>query len=189
VAADKKTQKLGAHLVFLDESSFLLIPNLVKTWSPKGKTPVHYHSLKRDKISTIGALTVSPQSKHLALYLQFHNRNIDGLDVVAFLSELLKHLRGEIILLWDRSPIHIKRQAVTAYLHQHPRIHVEEFPAYAPELNPAEYIWNQADRALSNTAPEDLQQLQSLLSDSASRIGNSQKLLWSCIYASDLPWR
>jgi hypothetical protein len=31
---------------------------------------------------------------------------------------------------------------------QHPRIHVEEFPAYAPELNPAEYIWNQTDRGL-----------------------------------------
>jgi hypothetical protein len=85
---------------------------------------VPYHSLKRDKISTLGALTVSPQRKHLALYRQFHNRNIDGLDVIAFLSELLKHLRGEIILLGDRSPIPIKRQAVTAYLHQHPRIHM-----------------------------------------------------------------
>jgi hypothetical protein len=26
--------------------------------------------------------------------------------VKAFLGELLKHLRGEIILWWDRSPIH-----------------------------------------------------------------------------------
>jgi transposase len=72
---------------------------------------------------------------------------------------------------------------------QHPRIHVEEFPAYAPELNPAEYIWNQTDRALSNTAPQDLEELQALLSNSVAKIGNSQKLLWSCIYASDLPWR
>ncbi len=66
---------------------------------------------------------------------------------------------------------------------------IEEFPGYAPELNPAEYIWNHADRELSNTAAEELDQLEGLLSESASRLSNSQELLWSCIYASDLPWR
>jgi hypothetical protein len=57
------------------------------------------------------------------------------------------------------------------------------------ELNPAEYIWNQTDRALANTAPQDLEELQALLSNSVAKMGNSQKLLWSCIYTSDLPWR
>ena len=114
--------------MFLDEGGFLLIPNLVRTWAPRGETPVHYHSLQRDKISTIAALSVSPKRKHLALYLQFHRRNLNGLDVKAFLGELLKHLRGEIILLWDRSPIHIKRKEVSEFLRQHPRIHVEEIP-------------------------------------------------------------
>jgi hypothetical protein len=33
------------------------------------------------------------------------------------------------------------------------------------------------------------EELQALLSNSVAKIGNSQKLLWSCIYASDLPWR
>jgi len=83
---------------------------------------VHYHSLQRDKISTIGALSVSPKGKHLALYLQFHRRNLNGLEVKAFLGELLKHLRGEIILWWDRSPIHIKRKEVSEFLRQHPRM-------------------------------------------------------------------
>ena len=64
---------------------------------------------------------------------------------------------------------------------------LRKFPAYAPELNPAEYIWNQTDRALSNTASQDLEELQVLLSNSVAKIGNSQKLLWSCICASDLP--
>ncbi len=62
-------------------------------------------------------------------------------------------------------------------------------PAMRQSLNPAEYIWNQADRELSNSSPEDLQQLETLLSNSANRLSNSQQLLWSCIYASDLPWK
>src|SRR5207302_3565621 len=35
----KKTARLGAHLVFADESGFLLIPNVAKTWAPVGQTP------------------------------------------------------------------------------------------------------------------------------------------------------
>jgi transposase len=184
----KKAQQLNAHLVFLDESGFLLIPNLRKTWSPKGKTPLHYHSYERGKISTIGAISVSPKRRHLALYLKFYKRNVNGLDIKDFLSYLLKHLHGNIILLWDGSQIH-RRNVLKEYLQPHSRLQAEEFPGYAPELNPAEYIWNQADHELSNSSPEDLQQLETLLSSSANKLSNSQQLLWSCIYASDLPWK
>jgi transposase len=165
----------------------LLIPNLRRTWAPKGKTPVHYHSYRRSKISTLGALSVSAKRKHLALYLQFYERNVKGLDIKAFLSDLLQHLQGNLILLWDNSPIH-RCKLVKEYLQKHPRLLVEEFPGYAPELNPAEFIWAQADCELSNTSPEDVRQLKTLLSKSAKRLSKSQKLLWSCIYASDLPW-
>jgi len=124
----------------------------------------------------------------LALYLRFQRKNLNGLDVKAFLRYLLKHLRGPIVLLWDRSSIH-RRELVKEYLEKHPRIQVEEFPGYAPELHPAEYIWNHADRDLSNTAAEELAQLEGLLVESARRLSNSQPSLWPCIYASDLPWR
>jgi len=66
---------------------------------------------------------------------------------------------------------------------------MEYFPAYAPELNPAEYVWNQTDRALSNSAPESLKDLKKMLRNSTRKLRASQKLLWSCIYASDLPWK
>jgi len=39
----KNFTRLGAHLVFCDESGFLLIPSVRKTWAPKGKTPVIHH--------------------------------------------------------------------------------------------------------------------------------------------------
>ena len=149
---------------------------------------MHYHSYERDKISTIGAISVSPKQKHLALYLKFLERNANGVDIRDFLIDLLKHLHGNIILLWDSSSIH-RRKLVKQYIDKHPRLQVEEFPGYAPELNPAEFIWTQAKGELANTSAEDLQQLQALLNKSENRLANSQKLLWSCIYASDLPWK
>ena len=64
---------------------------------------------------------------------------------------------------------------------------MEYIPAYAPELNPAEYVWNQTDLALSNSVPESLKDLKRMLRNSTRKLRTSQKLLWSCIYASDLP--
>ncbi len=51
----KKVQRLKAHLAFLDESGFLLIPTVRRTWAPRGQTPLLYHSYRRDRISTTAA--------------------------------------------------------------------------------------------------------------------------------------
>ena len=160
---------------------------MARTWAPKGHTPVVRYLYKQDRISAISALAVSPKRKRLALSLTLRTRNLTGLDVRAFLRHLLRHLRGPVVLLWDRGPIH-RRREVTQWITAHPRLQVEEFPAYAPELNPAEYVWAQADRALANSAPTDLRQLNGLLRNSVRRIRGSQLLLRSCIHASDLPW-
>lgn len=183
----KNAERLGAHLVFLDESGFLLIPNVTRTWAPKGHTPLLHYMYKQHRISAMSALAVSPQRRRVALYLAFHSRNLTGLDTRAFLRGLLRHLRGPVVLLWDRGTIHVRKE-VKRYIAQHPRLHVEFFPAYAPELNPAEYVWNQTDRSLLNAAPEDIPELYGMLHNSVRRLRRSPKLLWSCIYASDLPW-
>ena len=38
-----------AYVVFLDESGFLLIPTVRRTWAPCGKTPLVFHRYQRDK--------------------------------------------------------------------------------------------------------------------------------------------
>jgi len=123
----------------------------------------------------------------MALYLRFQKGSCKGRDVTHFLRYLLQQLRGPIILLWDRNPIH-KEKSVQRFVERHRRLQTEFFPGYAPELNPAEYVWAQTDSALANSSPEDLIELRYMLRQSKRRLKNSQQLLWSCIYASDLPW-
>lgn len=101
---------------------------------------------EQDRLSVISALAVSTKRRWVALYLRLRRHNLTGLDVRAFLQRLLRHLRGPVVLLWDRGTVH-RRKAVIQWITAHPRLHVEEFPAYAPDLNPAEYVWAQADRA------------------------------------------
>lgn len=119
--------------------------------------------------------------------MDFHTTNLTGVEVVTFLRHLLRHLRGPVVLLWDRGPIH-KRTLVRDFIQRQPRLHVYPFPAYAPELNPDELVWTQAKRDLSNSAPPDLRDLRRNLHGSIRRLQRSQRLLWSCIFASDLPW-
>lgn len=165
----------------------MLIPNVCKTWAPVGSTPLLRHSYRRDRISAISSLTVSPRYQRLGLYVQFYRTNITGVQIVRFLRHLLRHLRGPVVMLWDGGPTH-KRQMVRDFIHHQPRLHVYPLPAYAPELNPDEFVWTKAKHTLSNSAPKDTTELKQHVRYSIQRVQRSQKLLWSCILASDLPW-
>lgn len=173
-------------MAFLDESGFMLTPTVRRTWAPRGTTPLLVHRYSHDKISAISAVTVSPRRQRLGLYCHFHFTNISELEVVAFLRLLLRHLSGRIVLLWDGGSIH-RGAAVQQLLARHPRLHVERFPAYAPELNPDEQVWNHFKATLANGCPMTLDELVDDLSRVARRTRRSPALLRGFIRESDLP--
>ncbi len=105
-------------------------PRVKKTprgWAPRGQTPVFRHSYRRDRISVISAVSVSPKRQHLGLYYQLWFGNIGQEEVCLFLRHLLRHLRGPVIALLDNSPTH-KGQPLVQLLRQHPRLHLEVSP-------------------------------------------------------------
>ena len=186
-AHKKKAARLGAHLVFADESGFLLIPNIAKTWAPIGETPVIEHPYKRDKISLISGVSVSPKQQHLSLYYLLFYENIGHEEVILFLRELLRHLRGEVVILLDNSTIH-KGEPIEEFQRLHPRLHVEYFPFYAPDLNPDEGVWGQAKQSLANGCSKDLEELTEDVMRAMNAIKSSPDKLRACIAASELPF-
>jgi transposase len=178
---------LGAHLVFADESGFLLIPHVARTWSPQGCTPVHYHRQgRRDKVSVISGISVSPRRQRLGLYYQLYFDNIGQEEVCMFLRELLRHVRGPMTVLLDNSSTHQGRP-LQQLLRQRPRLHIEHFPSYAPELNPDEGVWSLAKRVLANSCPNDVEELVEDVIYSINGIRASTQKLRGCIVQSELP--
>jgi hypothetical protein len=178
---------MGAHIVFADESGFQLIPNLVRTWAPQGQTPLHYHRQgKREKISVISGISVSPKQHRLALYYLLFFDNIGQEEVCCFLQELLRQVRGALIVLIDNSSTH-QGKPLQNLLKRHPRLHLEYFPSYAPELNPDEGVWSLAKRVLANSCPNDTEELMDDVVGSIHAIGISQEKLRGCVMQSDLP--
>jgi putative transposase len=103
-----------------------------------------------------------------------------------FLRELLRHLRGQVIVVLDNSSTH-QGAPLQQLLRQHSRTHIEHFPFFAPELNPDEGFWSLAKRALANSCPNDVEELVEdvIGSINASRI--STRKLRRCILQSGLP--
>jgi transposase len=182
----KKTRRLGAYLAFVDESGFLLIPTVRRTWAPRGKTPLLYHSYRRDRISTIAALTVSPSRRRLGVYVQFHRKNITGVEVISFLRGLLRHLTRPVVMIWDGGSIHTRRIVQDYVRRRSARLHVYRFPAYAPEVNPAEQVWTNGKRSLSNGTPKDDDELAGCVRAAIRKVARSQRLLRGCIHKSGL---
>ena len=186
-AYKKNAEDLGAHLVFLDESGFLLIPTVRRTWALRGQTPVLYHRQKHEKVSVISALAVSPKRKRVGLYFRcLPGENFDNTEVASFLRHLLRHLRGFVVVILDNGRCH-KGEAMRAFLRRQKRLRLEPLPPYAPELNPDEGVWNQARSVLSNGRPDTSSGLVEALEETLSGISISPPKLRWCFHQSDLP--
>lgn len=177
---------MGAHLVFLDESGFLLTGTVCRTWAPRGLTPTSRYRYRHDRVSVISGLSVSARRHRVGLYYRVHAKNIQHAEVCEFLRHLLRHLRGAVILIWDRGGIH-KGNPIRAFLKEHSRLRVEYFPAYAPELNPDEGVWSQTKKALANGRPDTAQELRLFVLEELGALRESQSHLRACIHKSHLP--
>jgi transposase len=181
----KNAARLAAHLVFLDQSGFLLIPSVHKTWSPVGQTPIVPHRYRHDRLSAISGIAVSPRRCRCTLYCHLYDDNIQGEEVAAFLRHLLQQIRGPVIALLDNGKIH-RGEPVQELLPHTRRLHLVSFPADAPELNPDEGVWNQLKSRLANGRPDTKTDLMDVLSEEICRLGKSQQLLRGCIQQSEL---
>jgi len=103
-----------------------------------------------------------------------------------FLRELLRHLRGPIIVLLDNSSTH-QGGPLEELRARNPRLKIEHFPAYAPDLNPDEGVWSLAKRKLANSCPKNVKELMADVIRSINGIRASCKKLHGCILQSELP--
>jgi transposase len=188
----RRARRRGAHLVFLDESGFMLTPTVRRTLAPRGETPILRSWDRHDRISAIGAITVSPKRRRVGLYFRLlpDDVNVHGEDGVEFLRELRRRLPVPMTVLWDKGNVHDRSKVVRAYLAEHPSIETEPFPSYTPEANPDEGVWGHTKHGrLADFAPEDTAELRAVLVEELERLDRRPDLLASFIRHADIPIR
>ena len=161
-------------------------PTVRRTWAPRGQTPRLRHSYRHDLISALSAISISPRRRRANLYYQLYDHNIRRLEVGRFVSHLLRHLRGPIFLLWDNIATH-RGRPIDRLCRRNPRLRIQPFPAYAPELNPDEGVWRICKSLLANGQPENLERLWGELCLTLKHLRDSPAKLRGRIRQSDLP--
>lgn len=157
---------------------------VVRTYAPVGQTPILTVPLTRDHLSVIGGLT--PDGR---LLMQIQDHSYKGPDVVRFLQLLLRKIPGKLLVIWDGAPIH-RSNVIKNFLSAGgaPRIHLERLPAYAPELNPQEGVWNLLKRReLKNLCAADLVQLRTALIHAKERLRHRKTSLCQCFAHAGFP--
>jgi putative transposase len=168
-----------------------MLPVLRRTWAPCGVTPtLPVRARSHEKVSGIGALIVSPRRRRITLALALHpRRNIRGPQVRRVLQHLARHVRGPVVLLWDRGLAH-QHRVVTAWLRAHRRWHLVWLPPYAPELNPVELLWGYLKYGrLANLAPDSVDEICRHVRRERRRLARRPSLLKSFFRHSDLPFQ
>ena len=118
-------------LVFVDEAGFYLLPGVVKTYAPEGRTPVLRAKLTRDHLSVMGGLT--PRGK---VYTLARQESLNGLHSIEFLGHLLRVADQRLLVIWDGSPIHRRVEVQEFVAETRGKVWLEALPGYAPDLNP-----------------------------------------------------
>ena len=176
-------------LALLDESGFSLVSALKRSWSPRGQTPTARTSLNhRKRLNLFGALLVSPKMRRVRLTIRSYQCSLCSDHAIAFLKQLLRLVRGHIVLVWDNHKIHICAQT-QEFIQKHRRLHVYCLPTCAPELNPVEFVWTQVSEHNAGFAPHDMQELCNRTRSGVSRTRSSRKRLMACLKSSGLSWK
>ena len=176
--------------MLIDESGLFLNPLVRRTWAPRGQTPViPGDGGRRKKVSVIGAVSVSPAAKHLGLYFAtLPDGYFTAGAVVGFLRDLLKHLRGKVVVVWDGGGNH-KGPLIRDFLRRNRRLTLERLPAYAPDLNPVEAVWSWLKYGqLANYVPDGVPELDDEVVDRLIELKFDPGLLRLLWERSDLPF-
>jgi transposase len=172
-------------LVFVDEAGFSLRPSVRKTWAPKGKTPILRHRFNWKRLHAIGAIACRADGSDPQLLLHLQPESIKSDAVVGFLEQVQHEITGKVLIIWDGLPAH-RSKIVKGHLEGCGNaLSVTRFPAYAPELNPVEYLWSTVKgRYVANRCPDYIADLETAVVSAKEKIAAERDTLSGFLRAS-----
>ena len=171
--AKKKALREGRILVFIDESGLSQRPHRCRTWSPRGQTPILQYNFNWKSLvgsrwahacgtSTFVSMPVRSRRSKCRIFCQPWCATWTGRYWWCGIA--LPAHRSRLVQDYIAS---LQGWIVTAYL-----------PAYAPELNPVEYIWGYwKQHELPNVCPKDYGQLSEAARRTLRRMRRRPRLI------------
>jgi putative transposase len=162
-------------IVFIDETGISERPTRVRTWAPKGQTPVIQFHFNWNHVSAIAGLS---RTNYL---FRLYEGSVKKEQVVEFLKALKAHLKQPLLIIWDGARPH-HAAIVRQYLDSlDGYIQITFLPPYCPELNPVEYLWAWLKRhAIANFCPDNLGELHTVARNRLKSAQHRPSIIAAC---------
>lgn len=162
-------------LIFVDEAGFYPLPGVVRTYAPKGLTPVLHEWQTHDHLSVMGGVTQLGR-----VYTLARQESLTGRHSVEFLVHLLRVAATRLLVIWDGSPIHRRVLVKDFVAATRGKIWLEALPGYAPDLNPVEGLWQHLKHVeMRNLVSLDLEELHQEFHMAVGRVRQKPHLVQS----------
>jgi transposase len=120
-------------------------------------------------------------------YFQIHAGSIKSPQVIDFLKALLRHLPGPLLILWDGAAIHRSKAVKEFVATTDGRLELASLPAYAPELNPVEYLWaHLKEHEIGNLMVRHAWELTRDATEALRRMRRRPKIIRACFAQAEL---
>lgn len=158
-------------------------PHRVRTWAPKGETPVLQYSFTWNQLSAVAGVTFCK------FYFKLVKGAVRASDLVTFLKDLRHHLAPrKMLIIWDRLQAHRSRLVRDYVESEGGGIKLEFLPAYAPELNPVEYLWaHWKQHEMPNFCPKNFAELSAFARSKLKRTQRRKTLVAAFWKQAELP--
>ena len=185
----KNAARKRAWIFFQDETGFSQQPSIRRSWAPRGETPIlkargdHW-----TKTSVAAALGFRWDGRKTRLFARTKPDSFNTESLIEFLKDLKYFVRGApVILVWDRLPSHRSLVMKSFLLKQRDWLQIEWLPGYAPDLNPAEGIWNNIKgRELANYCADQIQEAATAFRRGLKRVAHTFQLPFSFLQHAQL---
>jgi len=143
-----------------------------RTHTPRGQTPVFKEHFNWKRLSAIGAVAWRPWQASTQLLLSVRPGNISTPEGIEFLRNLRRHIPGPVVVLWDGLPWHCSGETKkSTSSHKRTGRRWSASPAYAPELNPLEYLRAALkSKDIANYSPDTIAELDDQLLHAMRRV-------------------
>jgi transposase len=170
----------GAVIYFVDEASARADAHRGTTWSPIGETPVVPDSGDRFGARLISAVSPRGDMK----FMVFEGEMNEG-TFIDFLVALQKDTDKPIIVIADNASYH-KGSLVRACVRgSKGLVSLINLPAYSPELNPDEQVWNQLKQRMGRLFIESKEQFVQEIRNIMNSIQHTASLVRSFFLLKD----
>ncbi|MBS1936925.1 MAG: IS630 family transposase [Bacteroidetes bacterium] len=143
-AIKREAKREDRDIFFVDEAGFHATAQYGTTWAPIGQTPVIKTTGRREKVNCISAI-----SKKGELRFMLYQERFTGAVFTEFLRRFMRGRTSPATIVVDGHRTHSTKQVKEFVRSTRGALKIYELPAYSPELNPDELVWNNAKQKVA----------------------------------------